>query len=93
MQIEVVQLSKVEKSTDKGIVNVHKATLKGLDFVKSPESGHSVAVAAKLTLECEEDGSALEQFIAREIGDIRILNVLPVNKRLDGFAEVEALKA
>ncbi len=38
MQIEVVQLSKIEKSTDKGIVNVHKATLKGMDYVQSPES-------------------------------------------------------
>ncbi len=92
MQIEVVQLSKIEKSTDKGIVNIHKATLKGLGFVKSPESGQTVTVAAKLTLECEEDGSALEQFITRAIGDIRILDVLPVNKRLDAFADVEVPK-
>lgn len=85
LELEVIQLSKIEKSTDKGIVNVHKATLKGTATVKSPNSGETVAVTAKVTLECEDEESALDNFIHQAIGDKRILTLSPVNRTLEQF--------
>lgn len=87
MQIEVIQLSKIEKATEKGIVNVHKAVLKGMGYVKSHETGETIAVQAKVTLECEEDASALDNFIRQAIGDIRELSLSPINHRLDEFVK------
>lgn len=84
VRLEVTQLSKTEKATEKGIVMVHKATLKGSGFVKSPVTGDSGEVLIKVLLECE-DPTLLENFISQRIGDERTLSIAPVNRTLDKF--------
>ncbi len=85
MEVELIKLSKVEKRTNKGTVNIYMAVLKGLETTKSIKSGEIVAIAVKLIFECEGDESALDNYINQMIGDKRELILLPINKTLNDF--------
>ncbi len=79
MELEVVKLAKVEKSTESGIVNLYQCVLKG------QESNKDVLVTAKLTLECEEDPTVLDHYVKKMIGDRRIMSLGAANHTLDEF--------
>jgi len=80
MELEVIQLS---KATNKDNVDTYKCTMKG-----NAESGHG-KVKCKLTLSCEDDPTALDDYVDKVIGSKRILALSSPNRTLDEFGKQE----
>lgn len=81
MEIEVVKLSKIEKSTDQGIKDVFAVVLEGDELI----GANQIPVHGKLLFSCEVM-EPLTKLVNMVIGDKRLLSLKAVNHELGDFA-------